>query len=553
MSGILADDLLGDFEVAPLAAGFDLLAADQPSVSDAVFLIEATATDGSLIVTPGVDILADGMLADGEGVVTGGTVALDWSDADWTSSPTDDRSNIHFEGRAGEITIDRALPLRADGARRVAVALSGVDIINADGAWDAASRALAVDGQPVAISILQSRASAYSTRKTVFSGIGLDWRADARTLRLRARDLTYILDVPMLGTYGGAGGADGGDDLKGKVIPEVWGVVRNMAPVALADGGLQSYQIHARQVRAITGVYVRGAVITAGTEHANYAALAGATVAGGAYDWCSTAAGTYIRLGSAVDGTVTVDVQGDASTTYSAAIGGMMRRILSRAGASLSTPGFDNIEAIAPGAAGIVFADQVTFADALNRLAGGGFFWWGDDGAGVITAGRTAPPFGEGSAALDETVIVDDVERMDDPGIAWRVTAGYRRNWSPISGTDIASGLTDARRLELSEARRIVAVSDAARLSRNAQAEDVTIETLFDAEADASGIASNVINLMRSGLNMWRVPCNAIGLAFVLGQQARLTWPRFGLSAGLDVRVIGQAIRGRRVDLLVIG
>lgn len=551
MIGILGDFIIGDPGALPGLPAFDLLAPDQPSVSDAVLLVEAMATDGEVTVTALADVLGDAIIGEPPASIVGGTVALDWSDRGWTSLPSDTRANVHFDGRAADVTIDRALPLRPDGARRVAVAVGDIGLSNGDGALDATARALAVDGQPITLSLLRNRASAYADRRVIFRGVGADWRADARALRLRARDLTYTLDVPMLGTYGGTGGADGNADLKGKAIPEAWGLCRNVAPVALGDGGLQIYHLHARAVQAITGVYVRGAAITAGTARASYAALAAASVAPGTYDWAITATGSYIRLGSAVDGTVTADVLGDTSAANT--IPAIMRGIMSRAGATWSQAGFATLDAICPGTAGLYLGEQITFADALSRLAAGGALWWGDDGTGVITGNRVAAPNGNSGLLLDETVIVADVEPLDAPSIAWRVTAGYRPNWSPLSGADLVASLTDARRLELTEARRSVAVADAARRGRNAQALDVAIETLFDTEAEAQGVAQNVLSLMRPGLSLWRVPCNAFGLGLALGQQARLIWPRYGLSGGVDVRVVGQTIRGRRADLLVIG
>jgi hypothetical protein len=553
MIGILGASLLAGLGTIPALPSFDLLAPDQPSTSDAVLLVEATATDGSVTLTSTPEILAGSILAGPSVTVTGGTVALDWSDRDWTSSPTDARPNVHFAGRTGDVSVDRALPLRPDGERRVVVALGDIGLSNADGALDDTARRLAVDGQPITLSLLRSRAAAYADRRVIFSGIGADWRADARTLRLRARDLTYALDVPMLGTYGGTGGADGNADLKGKAIPEAWGLCRNLAPAALGDSGLQIYQVHARQVQAIMAVYVRGAPITAGSPRATYSALAAASTAAGTYDWAITPAGSFIRIGSAVDGTVTADLQGDASAGYAGTIPAIMRGILTRAGAAWSAAGFANLDAICPGAAGIYLAEQLTFSDALTRLAAGGALWWGDDGTGVITGNRVAAPFGNSGLLIDQTVITAEIEVLDHPAIAWRVTAGYRPNWAPLTGSDLVSSLTDARRLELSEARRSVAVSDAARRARNAQAQDITIETLFDDEAEAAGVAQNVLSLMRPGLSLFRVPCNAFGLGLALGSQARLVWPRFGLAGGLDVRVVGQSIRGRRADLLVIG
>jgi hypothetical protein len=246
-------------------------------------------------------------------------------------------------------------------------------------------------------------------------------------------------------------------------------------------------------------------------------------------------------------------MQGDASAGYASAIPTIMRGILTRGGSAFSAAGFANLDVICPGTAGIYLPEQITYAEALTRLAAGGALWWGDDGLGSITGNRVAAPSGASTVLIDQTVIVDDIDVLDAPALAWRVTAGYRPNWSPLSGADLISSLTAARRLELTEARRSVAVADAVRRGRNAQALDITIETLFDSEAEAQNVAQDVLSLMRPGLSLFRVPCNAFGLGLALGSQARLVWPRFGLANGLDVRVVGQTIRGRRADLLVIG
>lgn len=552
MSETIGGFTLGGPDFPPFAS-LALAAPDWPSVTDVVLLVEAAATDGAVTIGAEVETLGGFTLGSSPVTVRGGSVLLDYSDRDWTSLPTDARPNVHFAGRANDITVDRALPLRADAARRVAAAVGEIALSNGDGALDAAARGLAVDGQPVTLSVLPRRSSAYAERQLIFSGIGLDWRAEARRMRLRVRDLGYLLDTPMLGIYGGAGGADGNADVKGKPILEVFGLCRNVTLTPLGDGGLQIYQVHARAVDAITAVYVRGATITAGTARAGYAALAAASVTGGTYDWTITATGTYVRIGGAIDGTVTADVRGDATGGYVSSIPGMMRRILARGGAAVSAAGFDNIEVICPGVAGAVFAEQVSFADAVTRLASGGFLWWGDDGGGLITAGRISSATGNSGLLLDETVILGEVEPMEPPPIAWRVTASFRPNWTVQGGGDLIGGITDARRQELGEPSRNVAVADAARRQRSLQAEDVRIETLFDVESEAQGVAQNVLSLMRPGLSMFRVPCGPRALGAPLGQQASLVWPRYGLAAGVDVRVIGQTIRGGRIDLLVFG
>ncbi|RVT97892.1 hypothetical protein EOD42_08870 [Rhodovarius crocodyli] len=529
----------------------DLLALPQPALADAVLLVECSATDGVLVTTGGpltAGILPAGILP---GRVSGGDVRLDWSDVDWTSQPTDTRPNVHFEGRAGDITLERSLPLDPAGERRIAAALGEIPVDNTDGAYDGTAEGLAIDGRPLSVSLLGHRSAAYADRRLVFAGIGSGWRADRRLLRITAASLAYVLDVPMLGLYGGTGGADGGDELRGKPVPEAWGRLRNVPPLQV-DAGLLIYQLHARQIGEITGVYVRGAPIDAGAGYSSYSALAAATVPGGTYSWAITPTGSYLRLGSSPDGTVTADLWGQPG---GASIPRMMRLMLARGGVATNPAAFDSAEGYAPGTAGLWLAEQVTFAEAISRLAAGAGLWWGDDGGGSIVVGRVSAPGGPGGILLDQDSILDDVEPLEPPAPAWRAGLGYRRNWSPLSGTDLVPEptITAARRQELAEASRRVSVEIAARRVRNAQARDVTLETLFDDEADAMALGNNILSLLRPGLGLWRVPVGMMGWGMGLGQQARLTWPRYGLAAGRDVRVVGQSVRGNRVDLTVLG
>jgi hypothetical protein len=233
----------------------------------------------------------------------------------------------------------------------------------------------------------------------------------------------------------------------------------------------------------------------------------------------------------------------------------MMRRIATRGGAVISAAAFDAMEAQSPGPAGLLVADGGTYADALSALAAGGALWWGDDGTGVIGVSRLALPVPEGAVSLTEEVILDELEPMDPPPVVWRVTVRYRRNWLPLSGTDIlpAPTVAEARRLELSEPSRSVVLVEPARRDRNANAVEITVDSLLDAEADALSLATNLMALYSPGRGMWRVPLGAAGHGLALGQNAVVRWPRFGLRDGRAVRVVAQSARGRDCAVTVFG
>ncbi|WP_421988528.1 hypothetical protein [Roseococcus sp.] len=550
---VLGEYPVGEVEPATMAA-LDLIALGQSSFSDAVLLIEISATDGALVSLGGDLILGEDPVGEMPGGIVGGDVALDYSDRDWTSRPGDTRANVHFEGRVRDVSLDRSIPLSPGAERRVAATVSEIPIDNTDGAQDGIEGRLAVDGRPVTVSLLGHRSAAYAERVTLLAGVGRAWRTDARLLRLTAVSQAYRLDVPMLGLYGGTGGADGGEDLKGKPIQEVWGLCRG-AGLQLVDAARGIYLVSARQVEAILAVYVRGASVTPGTMRVSYAVLAATSATGGTWDWTIAPGGTFIRLGSNPDGTVTADVQGDAASGYVATLASMMRVILGRFGASVSAATFDSMAAVAPGVAGLVLAEQANVAEVLTRLASAGAMWWGDAGDGRIALGRLAAPDTDGGVLLDQEGILGEVEPMAPPATLWRVVATYRRNWTQLSGTDLVPvpTITADRRGELQGASRQTAVAAPQRTTRNALAEELTIETLFDEEADAQALAQNLLDLYAPGRSYLRVPTGLSGLGLQLGQQARVVWPRHGLATGRNVRVVGQSLRGRGVDLLVLG
>lgn len=531
-----------------------LLAAEQASVTDQVLLVEVEASDrpGTVEPTPW-PALGTQPIGVRPGPVISGTIVLRWSDRDWTSRPDDTRPNLHLPGRVGEWSLERTIPLRPDGERRVAQAVAALGISNADGAGDAYADGLAVDGYPVRVSLLPSRAARYAEARLVFDGVGAGWRTQGETLRLLARDQGYRLEVPLLGLYGGTGGADGTADMAGLPIMEIHGIVRTVTP-QLVDPARQIYRFHARAAAELLAVYDAGAPVTLGVARAGYAALDATAPAGGTYDFSLSAEGSFFRLGSNPGGAVFCDARGDATGGYVAALPAIMRRLLSRAVVPIEASSFASAEAWAPGAAGIVFSAQLSIGAAVTQVAAGAALYWGDDGTGRISVGRLAAPVQAG-LMFDQRTIVGEVEELDPPPTLWRLRMGYRRNWTTLSATDVvpAPTITEARRMDLIQPERVAVVADVPRRAQYLLAEDLAMPTLYDNEADAAGLGANLLSLYAPQRRVYRVPVGTSGYGVTLGQSVRVQWPRLGLAAGRDVRVLGQVARGSRVDLLVVG
>ncbi|HEV7455907.1 MAG TPA: hypothetical protein VGN96_03960 [Roseococcus sp.] len=534
-----------------------LLAADSATVFDGVLLAEVMASDRVPSVVPSPwPALGKQPLGVKRGRVVGGDIRLRWSDVDWTSQPDDAAlPNTHFPGRLGEWSLERAIPLTPGAERRVALSVAALGVMNADGRGDAFADTLAVDGYPVRVSLLPSRAATYGQARTLFDGVGVGWRTQGETLRLLARDAAYRLSVPMLGLYGGVGGPEGTAALAGQPIMEIYGTVRTVTP-QLVDPARLIYRIHARQADALLAVYDAGAPVTAGVDRGGYGALEGTAPAAGFYDWALTSTGSFFRLGSAPSGEVLFDARGDVQGgVFASSLPAIMRRILTRFDATISAAAWDSAEVWAPGAAGIVLADLVSVGEAVSRVAAGGALYWGDDGTGVITLGRLAIPSPAPGLLFDVRNITGEVEELDPAPVYWRVRAGWRRNWTTLTATDLVAPptITEARRLELTQPQRVVAVADAPRRQQYRQAEELILDTLYDDEASAVGLAENLLDLYAPGRRVYRVPTGVGGYGAPLGQTVRLDWPRLGLNGGRNARVLGQVARGSRVDLLVVG
>lgn len=472
------------------------------------------------------------------------------------------QANIHYQGRIDAPEIERALPLGPNTLNQIAVGIASLTIQNRDGGFDTSPLDMGIDNQPVMVKLLRHRSHDYSQAITLFDGRGANWFSRRDALQITARDSGYELAQPLLTLFGGTGGADGNADNKGKVIPQVYGLCRNIAPV-LVDPVKLIYRFHDRLAQAVDAVYVRGADVTFDASYASYATLDAATVAAGKYATALTASGSFIRLGSNPDGTVTADVRGDAANGYVSDTANVAKQILLRllASSRLNLTSFTTLAADYPGVIGIYLTDQNTAEQALNAVLSAAGCFWGDVGDGLMSVGRLSPPDGMGGYEFNQYNSMAEFEPLQLPDsfapCIYRRTIGYRRNWQPLAGTDIipvGGTMTETRRKELQEEIRIATITDSTRLSKNplAQSPDM-LGSLFDTEADAQALATAQMSLYAPGRMLARLVVGLDGYALQLNDVIKVTWPRYGLQSGKPFRVVGMAAKGRRVTLTLFG
>lgn len=130
---------------------------------------------------------------------------------------------------------------------------------------------------------------------TWFKGIVTRMYQSGNDLQLTLKSLSESLDLPLaLGRYGGTGGVDGlTTDIKGNVIPRVYGTVINATPtLCFATSGV--YQISDLTTCIVTAVYDKGVAITLGTTQTTLANLLSTSPTAGTFDRFQG----YFRLGT---------------------------------------------------------------------------------------------------------------------------------------------------------------------------------------------------------------------------------------------------------------
>ena len=358
-------------------------------------------------------------------------------------------------------------------------------------------------------------------------------------LRLRLRDRLAELERPLqTARYGGTNalpaGTDGtADDLKGQTKPRIYGVVKNAAAVLVNTARL-IYQVHDGALQAVGAVYDRGAALTAGTAYTSEADMQANAPSAGQYRvWL---AGGMLRLGSLPSGQVTVDATEGASAAARYA-GALLSRVAQQMGLSSGEVSAADVAALDAAAAyelGAVVQDDETALAVMNRIAESVGAWFGFDRLGVLRMGRLVAPSGSPAAELTE-ISITGLERVAQDALpSWRVVLGWGRNETVQAG-DLAGSVTAARRAWLAEAVRTTAAEDAAVKNRYKLAGELRRDTLLVTQANADAEAARVLALYKVRRDTFKVRARLSAEevdGIDLGQVVRLTWHRYGLSAG---------------------
>lgn len=451
----------------------------------------------------------------------------------------------YYDARlTGDFTVDRNIVGR-DGVGGLSRVFSEIALQNSDGGLDGLLRDYAVDGRAVRL-LVGDVGSDYSTFGTVFAGVVESAGITEREVRLRCTDGLSKLALPIqANTYAGTGSLEGGADLKGKPKPLCYGTVRNIAP-PLVDPVNLVYQVHDGAITDVTAVRDRGVALTRVTG----------APAPGQYQ-PGLANGTF-KLGATPDGEITCDVEGDTpSAGYTEHAGQIIQRILATrlATSEIDTTAFANLFSVLAAEVGLWIGTEIRLVtEVINELLDGVGAFGGFTRQGVFTIGRVAAASGTPVLTLDSADILS-IEREPLPGplepVVWRLQVGWGRNYTVQ--TDVADLTADADRTFAAEPLRVAVAEDAAIRTQHLLARDYgPVPALYRDQADAEAEAERLFELWGERRAQYRVQTPIEGMLADLGGVVQVTHPRHLLFNGAAGRVVGQAIRGSRVELRII-
>lgn len=359
------------------------------------------------------------------------------------------------------------------------------------------------DGRRVEVRICGTRANGttveWANGYRLFSALATGIATGRERVTLNLEPLDVAFDKPVQATkFAGTGGAEGGDDLKGKSKPLVLGYCYDV-PMTLVDPVDLVYVVSAPGgIAAVTAVYDGGAELLP----SQYVV--------------SLSAGT-ITLNQSPAFAMTADVVGIRAAGKTAA--SMVRWLSSDYGigpldwpSQVSLDSFQAFRAAQPAKLGLYLptGEETTIRDALHAvLAPTG--WWSFDRRGRLIMGRVELPAASASHAfVDGEVVL--IERLPNERPAWSVILGWKRCWTPQDASSVAGIIlgTD-RETFLANEWRTARAEDADRKVPYPRAQEMPqVDTAFVLQAEAEAEAARILPIMS-----WRWELLAVMLPHV--------------------------------------
>jgi hypothetical protein len=410
-------------------------------------------------------------------------------------------------------TLDRSSAFRLDRSvigntrigEEITVGLGEVKLSNLEKDYDF----LAVDhtplGQEVTLWMFNKRRPKAEGR-LILRGYMVEHSIDRNEITFSCRDGGHNLDVPASpNLYAGTGGAEGGDDLKGKSKPRVFGWVDEFTAPLVIPTSL-AFQLNDGPINAVTAARVRGVEQTFSADYATVVLMNSAALTVGHYATCLAAGWGRIAVASDTEiGQVTWDLSGDkAGGIFVETAADIVRRLLAVTAFvdpdDLAEATFDTLNADQPAPLGyaIGVGDTQTVAAAISAIMASIGGWAGCRRSGRFEVRRFEAPNGTPTARYSKQDL-RDVKLASLPSDLtpppYRVKIGWGRVWTP-NQTNLAGSVSDARRAYLNEEIRLASVEDLSVKADFPPGRDlIEVATYFRDETDALAEAGRKLEL----------------------------------------------------------
>lgn len=286
-----------------------------------------------------------------------------------------------------------------------------------------------------------------SDMSLVFKGTARSVSWNRETVTINLADFGEIVQKPVQTTqYAGTGGAEGGEDLKGKPKPLAFGAPRNVEPTLISSAYLV-YQFHSRAAQAVEAAFDGGLPLDFDADYASYSALIAATVRAGYYATCL--AEGLVRLGAPVALVLTLDVQGDNTGGYVTTAADILRRVAEDftdlTSEDIDVLAFNALNAANSAACSIYVGsgESPAAADLFTQLmiSVGGF--WTFNTERLLTVRQVAFSTPVVTISYDYgPLALDAVSRDETLPPYWRRKMGYSRAWRVHAESEIAGGVS---------------------------------------------------------------------------------------------------------------
>lgn len=436
-------------------------------------------------------------------------------------------------------------------------------LANIDGALDALDD-YGFDGRPLRV-LAGDDAADYSTFAVVFTVTMLAPRISFAEVQILIRDRLFDLEKPLLTTkYGGTNvlpaGVDGEDDIKGRVKPRAYGIVRGTAPV-IVNTALDIYQVSDQALLSVNRVYDNAVQITTGANYTNQADMeANIPAAGTSRAW---PAGGMFRLGAPSAGQITADADQGANAAARTAAQILKAIALSAGIASgdIASADVTALDAANSSECGRWIWDEITARQAMEEIANSVGAWFGFDRLGVLRMARFQAPSGSPVATLkrltqDTIAEADTIDLLDvalvtgndsDRGIpVYRVTLEYQRCYTVQAGVlDNTGAITAAARAFFSAEYRTVLAEDTSVQTAYLLSPAITIRALMHGTTPAQNEANRQLALrkVRRKRLSATIRADQTVATIDIGTLLNVKTPRFGLAAGRLFTVTGIEMR----------